>query len=528
MVGTFVDTKHGKKPASYPLPQLKPVLEETYGVIVYQEQVMKIANVLAKYSLGDADILRRAMGKKIPEVMEKEREKFMAGTEENNIPQDKAEYIFDLMAKFAGYGFNKSHSAAYALIAYQTAYLKAHYPAQFMAALLSCDMNNTDKVVIYISECKDHEIEVLPPDINESDKDFTVVEDRIRFGMAAVKNVGEAALDSIIEERTNEGPFISLEDFCCRVDLRRVNRRVLESLIKAGAFDSLGAKRSQLFAILDQALEQGQAVQRDRLSGQISLFAVMGSETNEQHAKLELPDIPEWSEQEKLAFEKEMVGFYLTGHPLDDYREDILAVTDTNLTEKKEWNEGQTLRVGGLIRDLKVKKTKKGKPMGIIILEDISGTTEVVVFPELYAQCTEILESDTPVVIEGTVKKDERGDNIIANEIDPLVTAREKYTATASIMLQSDRVSRQNLEALKKVFYRYHGPCPLSLTLHFAGRGEVDIEMEDGFTIKPCREFTTEVNKTMGDKVVSYSQKPVTANQQKRRNGAWNKREPAA
>jgi DNA polymerase-3 subunit alpha len=211
MVGTFVDTKHGKKPASYPLPQLKPVLEETYGVIVYQEQVMKIANVLANYSLGDADILRRAMGKKIPEVMEKEREKFMAGAEENDIPTDKAVYIFDLMAKFAGYGFNKSHSAAYALIAYQTAYLKAHYPAQFMAALLSCDMNNTDKVVIYINECKEHEIEVLPPDINESDKDFTVVEDRIRFGLAAVKNVGEAALDSIIEERNNEGPFKSLE-----------------------------------------------------------------------------------------------------------------------------------------------------------------------------------------------------------------------------------------------------------------------------------------------------------------------------
>ncbi|MEJ2270812.1 MAG: DNA polymerase III subunit alpha [Desulfobulbaceae bacterium] len=291
MVGNFVDTKHGKKPANYPLPQLKPVLQETYGVIVYQEQVMKIANILANYTLGDADILRRAMGKKIPEVMANEKEKFMAGAEKNNIPLDKALYIFDLMAKFAGYGFNKSHSAAYALIAYQTAYLKAHYPAQFMAALLSCDMNNTDKVVAYINECRDREIEVLPPDINESDKDFTVVEDRIRFGLAAVKNVGEAALDSIIEERLADGPYTSLEDFCCRVDLRRVNRRVLESLIKAGAFDSLGLKRSQLFAILDQALEQGQAAQRDRLSGQISLFAVMDSEDEQQHTKIEIPSI---------------------------------------------------------------------------------------------------------------------------------------------------------------------------------------------------------------------------------------------
>ncbi|MEJ2331384.1 MAG: DNA polymerase III subunit alpha [Desulfobulbaceae bacterium] len=315
MVGNFVDTKHGKKPANYPLPQLKPVLQETYGVIVYQEQVMKIANILANYTLGDADILRRAMGKKIPEVMANEKEKFMAGAEKNNIPLDKALYIFDLMAKFAGYGFNKSHSAAYALIAYQTAYLKAHYPAQFMAALLSCDMNNTDKVVAYINECRDREIEVLPPDINESDKDFTVVEDRIRFGLAAVKNVGEAALDSIIEERLADGPYTSLEDFCCRVDLRRVNRRVLESLIKAGAFDSLGLKRSQLFAILDQALEQGQAAQRDRLSGQISLFAVMDSEDEQQHTKIEIPSIPDWTDQEKLSFEKETVGFYLTGHP---------------------------------------------------------------------------------------------------------------------------------------------------------------------------------------------------------------------
>ena len=218
------------------------------------------------------------------------------------------------------------------------------------------------------------------------------------------------------------------------------------------------------------------------------------------------------------------MGFYLTGHPLDDYREDILAVTDTNLTEKKEWNEGQTIRVGGLIRDLKIKKTKKGKQMGIVTLEDISGTTEVVVFPELYSQCSDILESESPVVIEGTVKKDERGDNIIANGIDTLALARQKYTAAARIMLQSDRVNRQSLEALKKVFYRYHGSCPLSLTLHFAGRGEVDIEMQEGFTIKPCQEFTSEVNNTMGYQVISYDQKPVTANQQKNRNGGWKNR----
>jgi len=528
MVGNFVDTKHGKKTANYPLPQLKPVLEETYGVIVYQEQVMKIANILANYSLGDADILRRAMGKKIPKVMADEKEKFMAGAEKNNIPKDKAEYIFDLMAKFAGYGFNKSHSAAYALIAYQTAYLKAHYPAQFMAALLSCDMNNTDKIVIYINECRDNEIEVLPPDINESEQDFTVVDDRIRFGLAAVKNVGGAALDSIIEERLADGPYKSLEDFCCRVDLRRVNRRVLESLIKAGAFDSLGLKRSQLFAILDQALEQGQAAQRDKLSGQISLFAVMGEEEELQHVKIEIPSIPDWTDQEKLTFEKETVGFYLTGHPLDDFREDIIAVTDTNLSEKKQWFESQNLRVGGLIRDIKNRKTKKGDPMAVIIMEDIAGTVEVVIFPELYARCASILHDDTPVVIEGLVKKDERGDNIIANEVDTLEAAREKYTASARIMLKSDHVNRQNLEALKKVFYRHHGPCPVSLTLHFTGRGEVDLEIPRDITIKPCKEFTAEVNRTMGEPVITYEKKPVVVPQQKKRNGAWKQRGAAA
>jgi DNA polymerase-3 subunit alpha len=460
--------------------------------------------------------------------MANEKEKFMAGAAKNNIPKDKAEYIFDLMAKFAGYGFNKSHSAAYALIAYQTAYLKAHYPAQFMAALLSCDMNNTDKIVTYINECRDHEIEVMPPDINESDKDFTVVEDSIRFGLAAVKNVGEAALDSIIEERLADGPYTSLEDFCCRVDLRRVNRRVLESLIKAGAFDSLGLKRSQLFAILDQALEQGQAAQRDKLSGQISLFAVMGGEEEQQHSKIEIPSIPDWTDQEKLTFEKETVGFYLTGHPLDDYREDILAVTDTNLSEKKQWSESQNLRVGGLIRDIKYRKTKKGDPMAVIVMEDIAGIVEVVIFPELYADCASILHTDTPIVIEGLVKKDERGDNIIANGVDTLEAARERYTAGARIMLQSDRVNRQNLEALKKVFYRHHGSCPVSLTLHFAGRGEVDLEIPQDITIKPCKEFTAEVNRTMGNPVITYEKKPVTGPQQKKRNTPWRQKETAA
>ena len=524
MVDQFVETKHGRMVAQYPLPQLEPILKETYGVIVYQEQVMKIANVLANYSLGDADMLRRAMGKKKPEVMAAEKEKFLAGCQENQIPPDKAEYIFDLMAKFAGYGFNKSHSAAYAYVAYQTAYLKAHYPSQFMAALLSCDMHNTDKVVMYINECKEHDIEVLPPDINESFRDFTVVDDRIRFGLAAVKNVGGSALDSIIEVREGEGHYQSLDDFCCRVDGRRVNKRVIESLIKAGAFDSLGVKRSQLFAVLDQAMEHAQAAQRDKLSGQISLFGAGGAETAAATQAVSLPDIPEWPEKEKLAFEKETVGFYITGHPLDNYRKDFKAVVDTELIGIADWGEGAPVRVGGMVRTLKEHKSKRGDRMGFVTLEDTTGTVEVVIFPETFGQCAPLLSSVDPIVVQGTVKKDERGAKIIADAVDPLAEAREKYTASVRIVLHSDRLDRRQLEILKKLARQFHGPCPVSLTLHFDGRGEVDIEASEDFTIRPCAEFTGQVEKTFGmAAAVSYVKKPAEIRQRNGNGRRWQK-----
>ncbi len=504
MVDQFVNTKHGKMVAQYPLPQLEPILEETYGVIVYQEQVMKIANVLADYSLGDADMLRRAMGKKKPEVMAAEKEKFMAGAEKMQVPLDKAEYIFDLMAKFAGYGFNKSHSAAYAYIAYQTAYLKAHYPAQFMAALLSCDVNNTDKVVRYINECKEHEIEVLPPDINESDKDFAVVNDRVRFGLAAVKNVGGAALDSIMEVRAEDGPYQSLSDFCNRVDSRKVNKRVIESLIKSGAFDSTEAKRSQLFAILDQAMEQAQAAQRDRLSGQISLFTTLPEEDMAKSSTVELPDITEWSDKKKLAFEKETVGFYITGHPLDNFRQEIAEVADTDITGLVEWGDNQAVRVGGLVRDYKEHKSKKGDRMAFITLEDTSGAVEVVVFPQAFAISEHLLTGSDPMIILGTCKQEDQGPKIIAEAVDSLNAARTKYTNATQIMLQSDKVSRQKLERLKKKILEFHGPCPIKLTLHFGGRGEVDLETPKDFTVRPCRDFTTAVHETLGYNGLSY------------------------
>ncbi len=519
MVDDFVETKHGRATANYPLPQIKSVLEETYGVIVYQEQVMKIANILASYSLGDADILRRAMGKKIPEVMDEEKVKFMAGSRKNNIPEDKAEFIFDLMAKFAGYGFNKSHSAAYALISYQTAYLKAHYPAQFMTALLSCDMTNTDKVVLYISECKDHNIEVLPPDINESVKDFSVIDDRIRFGLAAVKNVGGAALDSIIEDREKDGKYTSLSDFCNRVDSRRVNSRVIESLIKSGSFDSLGQKRSQLIAVLDKAMDQAKAVQRDKQSGQMSLFAVAPDENKSKVTTISMPDIPEWEERERLAFEKETVGFYITGHPLDNVINEIRTVVDSDIHNLENWGEEQPVRIGGLIRSCKQHKSKKGDPMAFLTVEDVLETVEVIVFPDAYSQCYQLLSSPDPIIIQGTVQKDERGAKIIADSVYTLQDAREKFTELVKVRLDSDKVTRKKLEAVKKIFYQFHGECPLLLTLHFTGHGEVDIDVVKDLRIRPCRELTENIEEILGYHPFIFQKRPITIAPRKKWNG---------
>ena len=509
MVNTFVETKHGRQIPEYHLPQLKEVLEETYGVIVYQEQVMKIANILASYSLGDADILRRAMGKKIPAVMEQEREKFMAGALKNDIPESKATFIFDLMAKFAGYGFNKSHSAAYALIAYQTAYLKAHYPAQYMAALLSCDMDNTDKVVKYINECKTHEIDVLPPDINESFQDFTVTDDHIRFGLEAVKNVGGAALISIIEERETNGPYSTLEDFCSRIDPARVNRKVIESLIKAGAFDSLKAYRSQLMAALDDTLEQAKAIQRDRLSGQMNLFSVGGQQEEKNHTKIELPDVPKWSKLKKLAYEKETLGFFLTGHPLEGVANDLDRVTDSDIESLVEWGESQPVRIGGIIQNYKEHKSKKGDRMAFVVLEDMVSRVEVVIFPRTFAECSHILGKDDPVVILGKVQLGDRGAKIIAETVDTLDQAMIKYTKEIVIRIRAQQTNRQQLETLKEMFYEHHGTCPVRLTLHFDGRGEVDIEVLKDLKIKPSSEFYHQVEQTLGYKALTIEMKEV-------------------
>jgi len=409
MVDDFIERKHGRQKVVYDLPELEPILKDTYGVIVYQEQVMQIARTLAGYSLGRADLLRRAMGKKDPVVMAKEKEPFLAGARAQGIDPKKAEGIFDQMAKFAEYGFNKSHSAAYALIAYQTAFLKAHYPVEFMAALLSCDMDSTDKVLKNISDCREQGIEVLPPDINSSGQSFTVVGKSIRFGLGAIKGVGGGAIESIIEARA-QGPFTDLYDFCERVDLRRVNKRVFEALIKCGAFDSLYKYRAPLMDALDDAVSAGQKFQEERDSAQVSLFGDMPAITRHGSSRA-IPDNHEWHDKEKLAFEKEALGFLITGHPLDRYLSDIKRLANTTIAGLSELADGSEVRLCGIVTACKEITTKKGDRMGFVTLEDLTGSVEITVFSDIYTSASGLLKSDDPLLVTGKLEKGKRGAN---------------------------------------------------------------------------------------------------------------------
>jgi len=509
MVDDFVACKHGQKKVVYPLPQLEKVLKETYGVIVYQEQVQEIARVLAGYSLGEGDILRRAMGKKVAEVMEQQRERFMNGAKEKNVDKKKAADIFDLMAKFAGYGFNKSHSAAYGLIAFQTAYLKTHYPLEFMTALLTSEVNNSDKVMLHIAECRDHQLPVLPPDINQSGRNFTVDNDAIRFGMAAVKNVGEGAVEAIIAAREKDGPYRDLFDFCERVDLRKVNRRVIESLIKCGAFDSTGARRAQLMAILDEALETGQRLGRDREAGQGSIFDLMGGGGTQAAQSAQLPALPEWGEHDKLAYEKEALGFYITGHPLSAYQDDIKRLSTVDTVSIQAAGDGMNVRLAGLPTEIKEKITKKGDRMAFVRLEDLKGSLEMVVFPDCYSASSAFLRAETPVLVKGVVDKDERGVKIKAVQIAPLDQAAHAMTARLRLKLEATGLTRESLVALRQTLEKHKGQCRVTLHLNVPGKGEAVLALPEQYRVEPSPDFTEAVNGLFGHSVVE----PVLANE---------------
>ncbi|HET6421198.1 MAG TPA: DNA polymerase III subunit alpha [Geobacteraceae bacterium] len=503
MVDDFIDRKHGRKPVTYELPQLQPILKDTYGVIVYQEQVMQIARTLGGYSLGGADLLRRAMGKKDAVEMARQKEHFLAGAKEQNVDPKKAEAIFDLMAKFAEYGFNKSHSAAYALLAYQTAYLKAHYPVEFMAALLTEDMENTDKVIKNITDCREMGIEVLPPDLNASERSFKVLENSIRFGLGAVKNVGTSAVEAILESR-DTGPFKDIFDFCERVDLRRVNKRVAESLIKCGAFDSTGAKRAQMIAALEFAMEMGQKIQKEKESAQVSLFGADEIIKGNGNGKSTLPEIPEWGEKELLAFEKEAIGFYITGHPLDRHEADArrLGTADTsNLAEKQDKSE---VRICGIVSSLSEKITKKGDRMAFALLEDRLGSVEIMVFPDVFAVASEYLKSDDPLLVTGTVDIGEESCKIKATEIIPLRIANEQKTQRVNFTLFARSLQVSQLESLKEIISRYHGACKAFLHIVIPEGIRTTIVMPDAYSVQASEDLSLEVERLLGYNATTF------------------------
>ncbi|HBO85164.1 MAG: DNA polymerase III subunit alpha [Deltaproteobacteria bacterium GWC2_42_11] len=503
MVDDFIKRKHGKVPIKYELPQLKEILENTYGVMVYQEQVMEIAKKLANLGPGDADLLRKAMGKKLPEEMVLQREKFIEGAKRNKINQKAAERIFDLMANFAGYGFNKSHSAVYALIAYQTAYLKAHYPVEFMAALLTSEMGDTEKVIKYIAGCKAMGIEVLPPDINESSKDFTVKEGKIRFGLAAVKNVGTAAIEAIITVREKGGHFTSIFDLCGRVDMRKVNKKVIESLIKCGAFDFSHAKRAVLMQSIDRIIDVSLGMHRDSMRGQASIFDA--AKDSRIANVIDLPDEEEWHENELLAHEKESLGFYITGHPLARYDAEINLYTNTDTETIAEKQDGDSVRIGGVVISVNEKTTKKGDRMAFVILEDMKGFVEVTIFAELYRKASGCLAGDIPVLIKGRVDKAEEKVKLIAEEIYPIDEARERLTNAVHLGIKTLGIDNGQLEDIKSLLKKYSGNCPVFCHFRYPDGKEVVLALPDELRVSPSKDMMEDVKGFIGEDGVYFS-----------------------
>ncbi len=503
MVDSFIKRKHGLEKFQYDFPQLEPILKDTYGVIVYQEQVMLIAQVLANYSLGAADLLRRAMGKKKPEEMAKQKQKFLAGAHDNKLNPKKAEAVFDLMEKFAAYGFNKSHSAAYALIAYQTAYLKAHYPVEFMAALLTEDMDNTDKVIKNIAEVRSMGISVLPPDINASERTFTVDEEQIRFGLGAVKGVGTSALEAIIQVR-REKPFTSLQDFCERVDLRKVNKKVVEALIKCGAFDSLDGKRSQFLAAYEECMDVGQRLQREQQSGQESLFGSSEIISFGGNGYGHLPQIEEWDEKTLLAYEKEALGFYVSGHPLERYRDAINHFATCEISALGERRDKEQVRICGIVSGIKELVTKKGDRMAFVTLEDLSGSAETVVFPEVYLASVDLLKGEDPLLIVGELDVGEEACKLLATEIVLLKEVRKAMAKRARIRLTTPGLREDQLRQLKSIIQRYRGDCQVLLHLVIPNRSETVIRLPDTLKMAASEEAMAEAEAVFEFKVMNF------------------------
>jgi DNA polymerase-3 subunit alpha len=484
MIDDFINRKHGKTKVAYELPQLKDILEETYGVILYQEQVMQIANCLASFSLGEADILRRAMGKKKKEEMAAQRAKFLAGCAKNKIPEKKAERIFDLMEEFAGYGFNKSHSCAYALLAYQTAYLKTHYPVEFMAALLTSETGNTEKAVKYINEARGMAISILPPDVNESDLYFTPVGDAIRFGLAAIKNVGENTAKAIRESRLSAGEFKSLYDFCERIETRFLNKRVFESLIKSGAVDSLGG-REQMLASVDDAINALQRAARSRESGQHGLF--FGGGSSEPKVHFALRDAPSWSEEERLASEYAMLGFYVSGHPLEKYGSLLKEMNVLSLEQVEGQRNGKELMVAGLIVGTRPMRSRKGARWAIFTLQDMTGVQELLTFPESFARLENVLKPGMPLLLKVKVQIEEAGTRLSLQEARRLQDMAQRAATPSEFRVRLDlrTLSENAMDQLEALFAKAPGPSVVIFELRSPDGAVAMLQSQQRVRVQP-------------------------------------------
>jgi DNA polymerase III subunit alpha len=512
MIDDFIERKWGRKKVEYLLPPLEGILKDSLGVIVYQEQVMRIANVLANYSLGEADLLRRAMGKKNKEAMAEQRDRFLTGAAEQGHPKAAVEEIFDLMEKFSGYGFNKSHSAAYAWVAYQTAYLKTHYQVEFMAALLTSETSKPDSVVKYIGECKELGIAVEPPDVQVSGAQFTPHGEAIRFGLAAVKNVGGNAIESILKARAEAGGrFRSFWEFCEKVDLRVMNKRVIESLIKAGALDSLG-KRGQLNAAVDKAMERAQKAQRDAAQGQTGLFGLFDDAPARAHDMDALPPAPDWEEGERLTNEKEVLGFFVSGHPLDKYAEKIRNLTGVisvaEALERKpperSWGRQQDMadeiQVAGIMHGTaSPKKSKRdGRLYAQGVIEDATGKIEVICFNRDYERLAAQLKIEAPVLIRGTLMGDEdAAPKIAVSQIQALEEVQVKLPSGIRIRINMDRATEEMLAGLKSAAEA--APGPGKVMLHLEKKGEYAVILEpDGMSVAADRGWVERVEELVG------------------------------
>ncbi|MEO5364825.1 MAG: DNA polymerase III subunit alpha [Magnetococcus sp. WYHC-3] len=513
MVDDFIARKHGRAAIEYPLPQLEGILKPTYGVILYQEQVMQISQVLAGYSLGGADLLRRAMGKKKPEEMAKQRATFMEGAARQQVNPERAGHIFDLMEKFAGYGFNKSHSAAYALVAYQTAWLKAHHPVAFMAATLTCDLLHTDKVMNFIRECRAMRIPILPPCINRSGVAFTVEGTGIRYGLAAVKNVGVGTVESLVQARKRGGAFTSLFDLCRRVESAALNRRVLENLIKCGACDDLSQHRAALLEQLPAALSRGSRSQQDSVLGVRSLFSDPGG-AEEPLAEV-LPDVPPWSDAEQLAQEKSALGFYITGHPLDKYAAELADYGLENVARLRErampgggggrsGRDGDGVRVAGLVAEIKLHRTRKGDRMAFVTLEDGHGQFEVVLFSEIYAASRTLLDSAQPLVVTGPVEVEDDVVKMTAERVESLESLRERLCRGLIIQADGVTLTDSSLDILERSLAQHAGgSCRVYLQLRLP-EAHALVALEK-YPVHPREALLDEVRALLGPKGARFS-----------------------